>query len=82
VLKRTIAVAALTLGVAGAAGAQPIAGATAPQAVPPYQATLASCQAYEVRMRRTAQMNKVLSANYNAQRVIDQCLANPSLASQ
>jgi curli biogenesis system outer membrane secretion channel CsgG len=82
VLKQTIAVAVLMLATAGSAGAQPIAGATPGQAAPAYQATLASCQAYEAKMRRTALMNKVLSANYNAQRIMNECMANPNLASQ
>jgi hypothetical protein len=82
VLKPTIAVAVLMLATAGSAGAQPIAGATPAQAMPGSQATLASCQAYEAKMRHTALMNKVLSANYNAQRVMNECMANPSLASQ
>jgi hypothetical protein len=81
-LKRTIAVAVLLLASVGSAGAQPVAGATPSQATPAYQATLASCQAYEVRMRRMAQISKGLGANYNTQRVINDCMANPSLASR
>jgi hypothetical protein len=82
VLKQTMAVAALMLASIGYADAQPAASPNPAPATPAYQATLASCQVYEARMHRMAQMNKVLGASYNATRVINDCMANPSLAAQ
>jgi hypothetical protein len=79
---KTLAAAALFLGSTMSASAQPLGDKIPTQASPALQQIQASCQAYEMRMRRTAMMNKVLSANYNAQRVIGECLANPELANR
>jgi curli biogenesis system outer membrane secretion channel CsgG len=80
VLKRTIAVAAFVLAAAGSVAAQPVAAPASAQAMPAYQGTLAKCQVYEARMRRMAQISKGLGASYNTQHVMNECMADPSLA--
>ena len=79
---KIFAAATLLLGSAMSASAQPTGNPIPAQTSLALQQIQANCQAYELRMRRTAMMNKVLSANYNAQRVIDECLANPALANR
>jgi hypothetical protein len=78
--KKISLAAGLLLATAAMAQAQPVATPT--PTVSAYQGTQASCQAYEARMRRQAQLVKGLGANYNAQRVLNECLANPGLATQ
>jgi hypothetical protein len=79
---KTIAAAALLLGSTIAMTAEATADAVVARPELAVQQVQADCQAYEARMRRTAMMNKVLSANYNANRVINECLADPSIASR
>jgi hypothetical protein len=81
-LRKILLATTFVLAAVSVAQAQPVASPTPAQAAPAYQGTQASCQAYEARMRRQAQLVKGLGANYNPQRVLNDCMANPSLAAQ
>ena len=81
-LKRIIVASALVLfsiGPAGAGGAAP-PGPPLPARQSPGVSTtpglFAAVQACEAQMRRMAGLNKTLAANYNAERVHDECVTS------
>jgi hypothetical protein len=75
VFKRTILAGALALFSIGPAGAQSLARSQSP-AVSTVPANFAAVQACEAQMRRLAGSNKTLTANYNAERVHDDCVTS------
>ena len=74
-LKRIIVASALALFSIGPAGAQSFATRQSP-GVSTTPGLFAAVQACEAQMRRMAGLNKTLAANYNAERVHDECVAS------
>jgi hypothetical protein len=74
--KQVVAVSAWALISIGPAAAQSTSAVSQPPAVSTTPATITTVEACEGQMRRLAGLNKGLAANYNAQRVHDDCMAS------
>ena len=74
-IRQSVAGVIAALAMAAAAQAQPPGGAIQPQAVSNDQAIITMVATCESQMKRLAGLNKTLAANYNAQRVHEDCLA-------
>ena len=73
--KRIIVASALAVLSVGSAGAQSLETRQSP-AVSSAPGNFAAVQNCEAQMRRMAGLNKTLAANYNAERVQDECVAS------
>jgi len=74
-IRQSVAGVIAALAMAAAAQAQSPGSAIQPQAVLNDQAIITMVATCESQMKRLAGLNKTLAANYNAQRVHEDCLA-------
>ena len=74
-IKRIIVASALAVLSVGSAGAQSLETRQSPAVFS--TAGNSAVQNCEMQMRRMAGLNKTLAANYNAERVQDECVASP-----
>jgi hypothetical protein len=75
-LKQTVIAGVLALISIGPAAAQSASGTTQAQGTTAAPATMTTVEACESQARHIASTNKVLGANYNADRVHNDCMAS------